>query len=224
MSYLPPIKEVNGWYRFILHMFLDLREAFPSDRQKRLARYDELFQSVRFIHTDYISMIRAFIDDVHMGDGPKVKNAKRSFLKARRQHADQRMIDKLDASNFAELTDDIAEKRFLIAVLWYFHYRSNPGYVRPTLETLDAEIWLAMRDPKGSEGSWDSASTYFWDRIEENNSEYDLQEEARDLLVSVNERFLLILTAYNEIERSWRFEQPTTPTRLPDAVERRELF
>jgi hypothetical protein len=201
---LPPAKEVADWYNLFRRIIDDIRSVFRTDKARRLALYEELFATVRFIHVDYISFFQAFIDELVVDPDKNLRKAKRKFLRARTRHAYQRTLTKFDALNLLSLTNDISELRLLTAILWYFHYSSTTDYVLETHTRLDANMWFARTDQRGGDGAWDSASASFWYKIEDCESGEEARQLAEELMSAVNQRFLTIMQSYTQLEASWK--------------------
>ncbi|MBA3446474.1 MAG: hypothetical protein H0T56_02490 [Pseudaminobacter sp.] len=196
-------KETSDWYHLLRQVLADLLTAFPKERQSRLTLYDDLLNTIRNIHFDYIRFFQNFIDET-ISSKRSLSLAKRNFLKARTVHSDQRSLTKHDAANYLSLTDDVSELRFLSAVIWYFHYSTDPNHAPSSQTMADVEMVMAKTDDRGGGGAWDSASVRFWYEVERVSDREEARRLAEQIMQAINQRFLMILQAYTELEGFWR--------------------
>jgi hypothetical protein len=199
--------EVRGWYDLVWQIFKDLKSSIKTEKSVRFERYRQLFDSIRIIHSDYIDLFQKLYDEIVTTD-TQLCIIKRSFLSRREILSSYRTLWKGDAQIYILLADDVAEKRYLTSVIWYFHYQFSNGYDPRTLGQMDSNVLAATADNMGGEGAWDSASLAFWYQIEELEDREEVRKAAVTMIDAINRRFAMMVNCYTQLENLWIFNKP----------------
>jgi len=189
----------------------DIRgSAFKSNAAKR-QRYADLFDAVRRTHVDYVSIF-TFLRDSCRFDRENIGAAKTDFLSARRALSSDRELTKADASAYLHVAEDLGERRFIAATLWYYHYEDSEGYDLDSNLKIDSKINLALSHDDGAERNWDSASTLLWAKIKDSNDYSEIAEFAKTAIYSITARFNAVVVSYTELEGAWKYDRPVRPS------------
>ena len=205
--------NARQWYQLLKEIAADFRGAAFKSKQERLDRYKALYDATRKSHVSYAKLLSDLLSDLLSIRGDTdLQNAKERFLQKRSSSAFKHYLTKHDAETYLDLTNDLAEKRFLASVVIYFCYKLDRTRYGATISNLDTMIWEI--EEFGGDKGWNSASTYLWYEISDLNNVEEIANKASLLLEAVADRFSMIEKTFSELNGNWRHGQNVSASPL----------
>ncbi len=203
------IKEVVELYDFSIRVFKDIKNIVLRKKNEKFKIYGRMFNTIQYIHYDYTKMIL----DLHGGlikkdDLRALKGAKSRFLQARLKLAPTRSVHKSEAKQYLESSTDLVEARYLFSVFLFLYYHDSANENIQNMTALDLNLYLALIDDRGGDGSLDSSSSSLWSQIQDDDDRESIIKKALSMKDCLDRRYSMVSTCYHDLESHWRYGSP----------------
>lgn len=213
-------KEVSDWYDLVIRFIDDAGSLILYKKRKKFRIYNQMMESIRFIHYDYVRMLL----DLHgrligASDAQQVEAAKSNFQSDRVKYAACRSVTKYDAKKHLGGSTDIVEARFLFSIFWFLYYQDDIQGNIPNISSLDAKIYFVQLDERGGDGALNTPSSSLWWQIKDDFDADSITKKVMKLKRVLDSNLATVSMCLSDLELRWKYGTPAITSAFSSLLE-----